>query len=404
MTNYSQIKTICEEHSQLHAQVIDEFLMYFVVAKAGLNREIESAEKKYMHVIKKMPPGFFPTVSAEFIIGKALMRDGLLQKHINNPLIQQLSDKELKHVNHLLENPWRYIFGRIINQPSEDFFIVRDEILGDEVLIYSPGIQRNCEEGYQHALFFLLIGNNGHCWQTYNLIAAYQSFIIDDIFNFGIEISNNIEDDESFMDTVYHNPFPFFMLLIGQDYPLAENKGQLLRHYIAENAVNNVSIETLEKKFQIKSNKGVYQFKIDKFQDTIDFAEAYYIKRTNTLYRYAMTASSFDEMTQLLIESGLDIPEMEDFSIGLGMDLAISEILKRKLTVNPYSKLFPEKKASAEEVRELNEVNQFLDAIIPFINSGEEPNIPLIAAQIGIDVSEATELYLSIKEKYGKKA
>lgn len=402
MTNYSKIKAICEKHSQLHAQVIDEFLMYFIVAKAGLNREIEIAERKYRHVIKKLPTGFFPTVSAEFIIGKALMRDGLLQKHINNPLIQQLSDKELEHVNHLLENPWRYIFGRIINQPSEDFFIVRDEILGDELLIFSPGIQLNCEEGYQNALFFLLIGYNCHCWQTYNLIAAYQSFTIDDIFNFGIEISNTIEDDESFMDTVYHNPFPYFMLLIGQDYPIAQNKGQLLRHYIAENDVNNVSIETLEKKFQIKFNKGVYQLKIDKFQDTMDFAEAFFIKRTNTLYRYAMTASSFDEMTQLLIESGLDIPEMEDFSIGLSMDLAISEILKRKLSVNPYSKLFPVKEATAKQVRELNEMNQFLDAIIPFINSGEEPDIPLIATQIGIDVSEATKLYLSIKEKYGK--
>jgi hypothetical protein len=401
MTNYSKIKTICEQHSQLHAQVIDEFLMYFIVAKTGLNREIETAERKYRHVIKKLPPSFFPTVSAEFIIGKALMREGLLKKHINNPLIQQLSDKELEHVNHLLENPWRYIFGRITNQPSEDFFIVRDEILGDELLIYSPGIQLNCEEGYQNALFFLLIGYNGHCWQTYNLIAAYQSFTIDDIFNFGIEIFNTIEDDESFMDSVYHNPFPYFMLLIGQDYPLAENKGQLLRHYIAENDVDNVSIEKLEKKFQIKLNKGVYQLKIDKFQDTLDFAEAYYIKRTNTLYRYAMTASSFDEMTKLLIESGLDIPEIEDFSIGLSMDFAITEILKRKLSVNPYSKLFPDKEATAKQVREQNELNQFLEAIIPFINSGEEPNIPVIANQIGIDVSEATELYVSIKEKYG---
>ena len=254
--NFSNIKARCDQNSLMCERVIDQFLMYYIAYKAGLAKNIDLTEKKYKHIVRDMPKGFFPAASAEFIVGKTLMKNGLLNKYIKDPRINELSVEEQAYLKFQLAHPWRYVFATIVDRPEDEFFVMRDEILGDELLVYSPGIESNCKDGYEHSLYFLLLGNNGECWQSYGLIAPFLSFDIDDIYVYATEVFPEVEDDETFVRSVYKNPFPYFMLLYGQKHPIVMSGKSVLRHYAAEQEITGVDIDKLKEYFNVQWNKG----------------------------------------------------------------------------------------------------------------------------------------------------
>lgn len=289
------------------------------------------------------------------------MKDGLLHKYIDHPLVKQLPQEEQEYLNAQLQRPWRYVFARIVDHPEEEFFVMRDEILGDDLLVFSPNIQQQVQDGFAHALFFLLVGNNGECWQTCGLISAFLSFTIDDIYLYATEVFPEVEDDEDFMKSVYNNPFPYYMLILGQQDPIVVNGNTVLKHYIAEQDITNLDTNQLQAYFNVQWNKGIYQFTLDEWQQHPHFAQAYYLEKEQLLYRYAMTRAGFDAITHQLIKAGLAIDEEEAYAVGLGMVTTMNQILKREFPVNPYEKFFTHADESAVPAEELDQMNQFLD-------------------------------------------
>ena len=72
--------------------------------------------------------------------------------------------------------------------------------------------------------------------------------------------------------------------------------------------------------------------------------------------------------------------------------LATTEkILRKKLQLNPYEKLF-EAESSPAQKGELEKINKFLQSVLPELNSGEMPDIEVLATQAGIDKVFAKEL------------
>ena len=165
--DYSSIKDFCVHQSELSKAAIDEFLMYFIAAKAGLDKTIKKAERKYAHLIYDMPDAYFSTISAQFVVGKALAKGGYFSQYRNDAALNTLGEAEREFLNFQLEHPWRYTFARITSFPAEDFYILTDEISGDDLLVYSPGISREVEDGNGASLYLLLLWYNGKCWQTF---------------------------------------------------------------------------------------------------------------------------------------------------------------------------------------------------------------------------------------------
>lgn len=400
MKEYSNIKALCVKHSQLCERAIDNFLMHFIAAKGGVTKKIELAERKYKHIIREMPKAFFSKASAEFIVGKALMKDGLLNKYLHHPMLYQLPIEEQEYLKFQLSTPWRYVFGRIVERPENEFFIIRDEILGDELLVYSPGIEVNCKNGHEHSLYFLLLGNNGECWQTFGLIAPFLSFDLDDIYIYATEVFTDVVDDESFMKSVYANPFPYFMLLYGQEMPKVMGGNTVLKHHVAEQEITDLETFKVKEHFKVQWNKGIFQFSLDEWNRSPHFAATYFIEKENLLFRYAMTKEGFNAMTNKLCKAGLTVPIEEDYSVGLSMVNTMNRILKRDLSINPYEKHFSDSNKSNISNEERDRINNFLGLLIPFINSGAHPDLVQLASGCGISLKEAQEIYQTLRSKY----
>lgn len=400
MDKFNKIRALCETHRSIGQRVIDNFILFYVAFKKGLDKKITAEEKKYKHVIRELPSSFFPTVSAQFIVGKAFMKNGMLKHLAKGPFFDGMSREELDYLNVHLQTPWRYVFVRIVGRPERDFFIVRDEILGDELLVYSPGIQKDCENGHEGSLFFLLVGFNGECWQTYGLIAAFRSFDVDDVYLYGTEVFGYVEDDQSFMNSVYENPFPYFMLILGQELPIVVGGEHVLKHHVGTCKVPSITTQNLENHFKIQWNKGIYQFTLTPWSRTPHYAAAYYVERDQLLYCYALTGAGYGALVSKLIHCGVPVAPSEEYSVSLNIVRTMESILKRKLVVNPYERNFPDPNGSKLSDTERAQVNAFLALLLPVFNSGQQPNLLELSQQSGVDLETAQEIYQNLVEKF----
>jgi len=135
----------------------------------------------------------------------------------------QLDKKERNYLEQQAKQPWRFSFSVIVEQPAEDFFIMKDVFAGDEFLLYSPGVANTLRD-QRAILWFNLLGYNGTCWQSYGPIGAYNSFDPDDIFFFATELSPDNDDEESILADIENNPLPYMLLFTGSNYPLTSFK------------------------------------------------------------------------------------------------------------------------------------------------------------------------------------
>ncbi|MCB9246978.1 MAG: hypothetical protein H6606_11190 [Flavobacteriales bacterium] len=402
MTDFTKLKAHCTVHSKKSSRVNDNFLMDFLAPKDQMSKNIDRALRRYKHIVEQMPRDFFPTVSAEYIIGKGVVKDGLINKYMDHPHIRRLDPEDREFLEFQQQNPWRYVFGRIADRPEREFFVLRDEFRDDEYLLYSPSMEAYCKAGHEHSLYFLLLGFNGACWQTYGLIAPYRSFDAGDVFVYGTEVFPEIEDDESFMDAVHRDPMPFFMLSVGQELPIVMNGEDEIRHYVSETEIPEFDSNKLSPNFTVQWNENVYRLSIKKWSQFPHYASAYYNEETDELCRYALTKRAFDSLSRKLIDCGLDLTPQEDYSLGLSMQQTIEKILKRKIRVNDYEAYFPEMPESTAQDVHIEQMNAFLNELIPYINSGKTPDIPALANAYSIDVESAKSIYKNLKDKFSK--
>ncbi len=104
----------------------------------------------------------------------------------------------------------------------------------------------------------------------------------------------------------------------------------------------------------------------------------------------------------MLIASGLHIDGKEDYSVGMSMLVTMQEILKKKINLNEYETLFPEKETNPMSQEDLNGLNRFLNLLLPYINVGTQPDLEILAHQAGIEPETAHSLYQQLKNKFGK--
>jgi hypothetical protein len=73
------------------------------------------------------------------------------------------------------------------------------------------------------------------------------------------------------------------------------------------------------------------------------------------------------------------------------MLVTAERILKKRLTLNPYEKLFTPA-SSPQQKAELDKMNRFLQSVLPAINSGKAINIQALAMEAGVDEALAKKL------------
>ncbi len=400
--DYTSIRQHCKRSRDINKKVIDDFLMNFAAHRDKTGSKMSYYYKKYSHIIKKLGEDFFSSVMAEYIVGNALRANGTIHKNLNHPEILSKDKKTIEYINFLSNHPWRYTFAHIVEKPEKEFFFIEDQFLGDELLVYSPGMEKYCNSGHQNSLYFMLIGYNGECWETFGAIIAMKSITAEDIYIFGTELSVKVDSDESLMELVYSDPMPFFMLALTMETPVTRTGDDILANFVAEEEINDINTEKLKKTFIVKWNKGVYQFTMKNMAGPPHFASAYFIERTNILYRYSMTEYGFRQMSNQLIKAGIDVDPEPDYSLTIAMLFVMEKILKKKFDINRYEKDFTVTNPENSDDEMVDKLNKFMELLIPYINNGITPDIVSLSKQCGINPEEGQSLYDHIYKKYVK--
>lgn len=389
--SYADIKTHCEESSNMTRAVIDDFLIYYTAVREKLDPQMDMQLKKYKRVAGELPQEYINFLKSEYIAHKIFSKEGYITRYLNHSDIRNLPEQQYRFLEFQSRNPWRFSFAEIRNNPEESFFEMEDVFTGEQYLLYSPGMQFT-EKEYHPRLWFILIGFNGKCWQTYGLIIPFKSFTQDDIFYFATELNPKIGDEEMLMQEVENNTFPFFMLLSGSTLPVVMSRGHEVLSFQSSDVIEEFSAEKLSGEFISAWNKNVYRFTSNRFGEFPHYAIAYYHEHKKELIRMAMTEMGFEELTKALTRAGCDLNPDADIRVSTGMRITTEKILNLKILMNPYEELFSKIK-DEREPEKIAQLNHFVKLALPFYNEKKEIDIKRLAQKAGIDEETAASLW-----------
>lgn len=390
MTDFEEIKRICDRKSAMSATVVDEFLLYYAAAKDNLAREFDQRIATYRHITQELDPSWVRRLKSQYIIHRVFKTDGLLRKYLNHVEIKRRPADEQEFLKEHMAHPWRFTFSVIIENPEADFYRMQDVFTGEVLLLYSRSTTEVLKE-CPVSLWFNLIGYNGACWQTFGPVIGYQSFDEDDIFFFATELNPLIEDEQTLLQDVERNPVPYMMLLTGSRLPVTFNEKDELFMLYSEHDLPSLAAEKLKEDFTIVYKDGVYRLSLKKWEEPPHLAVAYYDEGEGLLVATSTTERSFDALTQKLNQHGIGISPEPGIRVHPTMLVTAEKILRKEIQLNPYDELFTGE-SSPEAKAELDKLNVFLGLALPSINEGKKPDVEALARQAGIDVAVAEQL------------
>lgn len=389
--NYESLRSHCEHHSDISRKVIDDYLMYYAAEREKLVPVMDVQLKKYRHIVRKIEPSYINFLKAEFIVHRIFRKNGYIHNYLSKHVVQSLPEDQRRLLEHNAAHPWRYSFAMIMDKPAKDFFYMEDIITGEEYLLFSPGMQLT-EDEHHPRIWLNMIGYNGQCWQTYGLMIPLKSFDIDDIYFFGTELDPDIEDHEMLQNHLENNPWPYFMLLNFSLSPVITARGHEVRQLVSFDPIENFSTDAVSDKFKVEWDGGIYKISpLNNDDEFPHFAQAFYNEANQELTRTASTEQGFNNLTEALKYAGYDLSPVADISVSTSMLHATKQILNKDIQLHPYEDLFDE--STPESDKSLEAINQFMQLALPYINSGERPDIKALAEQSGIKYETAKEIF-----------
>lgn len=327
---------------------------------------------------------------------------GLINKYINHSGLNHLTKNEIDFLVFQKEHPWRFSFAEITGRPNPEFFEMYDVFSGESYLLHSPSLSNILTT--QHVnLCFNLIAFNGKCWQSFGPIGAYTAFETRDIFFFATELNQGqwMENGADLMLNVEENPVPYMCLYYGSNHPKTFHADDPIVHIKAEYLDDSFNAELLRDRFTVEYSQGVYKIFQPDWVSFPHYSTAYYDEKEKLLNLNAMTDRGFKTLIGQLNECGYEIDDVPDFRVNMAMYSTACKILKKKIKMNRYESLF-DSEPSRENDPELNKMNAFIAELLPYLNSGEKPDLNTLADRHQVLPETANSLYEQLKSRLEK--
>lgn len=353
---------------------------------------------RYRHVSKDLPESWTNMALAQYI-GHAIFKEGgLFSRYINHSGLSHLSDEEMAFLKFQAEHPWRFSFTEITGQPAEHFFEMSDVFTGEAYLIYSPGLS-DISASQKISLCFNLVSFNGKCWQTFGPIAAYRSFEPPDIRFFVTQVNRGrwFENDRELMEYVESNPVPFMHLIAGALAPRAFHIDDQIIHVTAEYLYDSFDADLFRDLFTVDYSMGVYKLSKEGWARFPHFSAAYYDEKKELLFLYSMTDRGFPYLIRQLNRCGYDLSFRPDFRVNTGMVQLTRDVLKKEITMNPFSSLFS-RESPEENSGHLGDINMLISGMVPILNAGKKPDLEMMSRTYGVAIDTVQVLYDWLKD------
>jgi hypothetical protein len=160
---------------------------------------------------------------------------------------------------------------------------------------------------------------------------------------------------------------------------------------LSESEPVDLDMQMLRKDFKVEYAESIFKLTHKVWSESPYFAEVYFAEETGELLVVALSDKGYQELAVLLNSHGLNVPIEPDVRLHVSMSHVIEKILKRKLYLNPYSYLF-EIQESPESEEQMLKLNQLMALALPYINSGQQPDVAALAKEAGVDPEVAKEL------------
>lgn len=381
----------CNYVSKISSTLIDKFLVYYAAEKDKVDREFETRMLRFKDIVREMPSGWKGLIKAQYIAQRIFKAGGLVRKYLNSVAVKARDAEEQEYLRAMAAYPWKFCFSRAIANPAPDFYEMEDVFTGDVFQFHSPSVSRTLSE-FPAVLWFTLIGFNGSCYQTYGPVIPFRGFSADDIYFFATEQNPAIQSDIDLMTDLNENPVPYMMLACGSEYPLVFQQENEVLQVIGEGNSPELDMQALREDFKIEYAGSVFKLSHKVWSEPPHFGEVYYEEASGELLLSALTDRGYQELSAILNTYGIEAPQEPDIRLHLPMMHVIEKIFKRKLQLNPYAGLF-DTPASPESEAAMSRLNRFMDLVLPYINSGRQPDVAALSKEAGIDPETGHDLF-----------
>jgi Domain of unknown function (DUF6930) len=395
MKNFDELRSICEINSRISKGVVDDYLIQYAAGHRGLEKQMDKQFDRYRHVGKRLGRQNVNMLKSQYLAHRVFKSEGLLERFMKHPALGRFTGAERDYLLQQQEQPWRFCFSVIVDEPEDDFFMMEDVLSGERFLLYSPSAA-NVRRSYSPRLWFNLIGFNGSCWQTYGPVVHYQSFEPGDIWFFATELNPDLEALTEVQAEVERDPLPYMMLISGTTLPLSFHKDDQLLFLLSEHDLERLDTARLKKGFITEYDQGVYRISHKKWGNTPHFAQAFFDEEKHLLLFSAMTDRGFMSLVKDFNAFGHDFPAEPYLRVNMTMMSTASEVLNKKIVVNEYLNLF-EKASDPKKDKVLEDINAFIALVLPDINAGKEPDIEEAARITGVDPETARSVVESVR-------
>ena len=390
MTDYKELRKLCERNSRISKLIVDDFLIGYAARHKGLEKKMNQHFSRYRHVSSKFDKSTVEMFKSQYIIHMVLKEGGLIENFLRNPALERFKGEDRSFLQQQAKVPWRFSFAEILEEQAKDFFRMKDIFSGMEYLLFSPSIT-NLKASGNTLLWFNLIGFNGACWQSYGPIGAYRSFGPDDIYFFATEHNPDIEEEADVWMDIEKDPLPYMMLLSGAAYPRTFHEKDELIFQLAEHDLEALDTARLKKGFKSEFDNGVYRFTHNTHGGHPHFAQLYFDEKEKLILFSAMTERGFQKLMKEFNAFGHDFPDTPYLRVRLQMLTTAREILKRKIVLNEYEELFRED-SDPKVSKAVENVNTFVSLVLPDINAGRTPDIERAARKTGVHMDTARDV------------
>jgi hypothetical protein len=399
MIDYQKIKTVCDNNTRISKLLVDEFLIYFIAQKERLEEKIIRQLNSYRKIIAKMPKEWVGILMSQLIAHRIFKKNGLAEEYLNHPWVQMRNPKELEYLRFQIEHPWRFSYCSIQSNVAENFYEMKD-VLSDEIfLLYSPGLADTIRDvGGVPQLWFLLIGFNGECYQTYGTLEYFKGIQPFDVFFFAKQLNSKIVFFNEVPDLIESNPMPFLMVWSGAELPATFYKKEMVVFNKSEYYVKDFSFEKYEEDFIIEKKYPRYMLSLKRWHTFPHFAKCFYHAKKNRFLIISMTKRGYDALISALNKRDNNFPINPEILATPAMLFVVKDVLNIDVEINPYEKHF-QKETSPQNQKELDKINLFLKNLIPKLNNKLDYDISEMASSAGIDLSVAEQIAESLIKK-----
>ncbi|MBF0432260.1 MAG: hypothetical protein HQK83_13330 [Fibrobacteria bacterium] len=398
MTNYSDIEKHCKHQSDVLRMFIDDFFLNFIAKKENLEERFVKKLSRYKDVVRDFPETWFNHAIAQYMAHLAFKKNGLAAKYAEHKTIQKRSVDERKFFENHLQRPWRFSFCVIKHEPADNFFEMQDLFSNETFLLYSPGIKDMCEQYGDIKSFFILMNNNGSCYQSFSIINYFMSFDASDFFFFARQLNPEMIFHNQAQVLIEENPIPFMLLYLFAEFPVNISRGQRLVYCFSEYQLDDFEPDEYRNDFVIEKKQQLFRLGLKRWQGFPHLAHCYFHRKKRRFIITAMTVKGYDNLIEALNKTGYDFPFNPDVSASPVMLQVVKRFFNIKHDLDPYGKFF-EKNQEPANTEEMGKLNVFMGMLMKSLDSRETFDISEMAEEAGVDLETAEQIAESVAKK-----